>query len=104
MQVGKLDFARDKICKVLVTKDMPDDDSDESCTKWMGKVVPNSQGGDTPDCADRFEETTWMVGGDVEGSSCFGKKEQCDEFCEPIQKCDEQQLPGRGPTLYCCNI
>jgi hypothetical protein len=55
-QEGKLDFARDKICKVLGKKGMPTDSGDESCTKWMGKVVPNSQGGDVPDCKDRFED------------------------------------------------
>ncbi|GMI29743.1 hypothetical protein TeGR_g14676 [Tetraparma gracilis] len=56
VQEGKLDFAQDKICRVLVKKDMPSRASDDSCTKWVGKVVPNSQGGDVDACSTRFEE------------------------------------------------
>ena len=54
VQEGKLDFARDRICGVLVKKDMPGGGSDEECTGWVEKVVPKSQGGDMDACSTRF--------------------------------------------------
>ena len=54
-QDGKEEFAQDKICGVLINKRMPQSGKDGSCTAWVGKVVPNSQGGDVEDCSTRFD-------------------------------------------------
>ena len=55
VQVGKLDFEREKVCGILIKKDMPSSGRDSSCSKWVEKVVPNSQGGEVDDCQTRFQ-------------------------------------------------
>mmetsp|Transcript_25673 Transcript_25673/g.53358 ORF Transcript_25673/g.53358 Transcript_25673/m.53358 type:complete len:161 (+) Transcript_25673:302-784(+) len=54
VQEGKLDFAQDRICGVLIKKDMPSGESDQKCTQWVAKNVPNSQGRDMDLCSTRF--------------------------------------------------